>query len=65
MNSIELKESIIDVIQAGLVAMVTSSPGLGKSSLADQIAKQFNLWLIDLRLSQCDQTDLNNNYVFV
>jgi hypothetical protein len=58
MNSIELEESIVDVIQAGLVAMVTSSPGLGKSSIAHKIAKTFNLMLIDLRLSQCDPTDM-------
>ena len=58
MNSIELEESIIDVIQAGLVAMVTSSPGLGKSAIANKICKIFNLVMIDLRLSQCDPTDL-------
>lgn len=58
MNSIELKESIIDVIQAGLVPMVTSIPGCGKSDITKSIAKQFELELIDLRLSQCDPTDL-------
>lgn len=58
MNSIELEESIIDIIQAGLVAMVTSSPGLGKSAIVAKIAKTFNLQLIDLRLSQMDCTDL-------
>jgi len=58
MNSIELKESIIDVIQAGLVASVTSSPGLGKSAIVGSIAKQFELDLIDIRLSQCDPTEL-------
>lgn len=58
MNSIELEDSIIDTIQAGLVAMITSSPGLGKSAIARNIAKKFNLALIDLRLSQLDPTDL-------
>lgn len=58
MNSTEIEESIIDVIQAGLVAMVTSSPGLGKSAIVAKICKTFNLQLIDLRLSQCDPTDL-------
>jgi MoxR-like ATPase len=61
MNSIELKESIIDIIQAGLVASITSSPGLGKSAIVGSIAKQFELDLIDIRLSQCDPTELNNN----
>jgi hypothetical protein len=58
MNIVEMKENVIDVIKAGLVAMITSSPGLGKSSLAVQIAKMFKLFLIDIRLSQCDPTDL-------
>lgn len=64
MNIIEMEESVIDVIKANLVAMITSSPGLGKSSLASKIAKQFNLFLIDIRLSQCDPTDLNNSKAF-
>lgn len=58
MNAIDMKESIIDVIKAGLVANITSSPGLGKSAIVAQIAKEFNLQLIDIRLSQADVTDL-------
>ena len=51
-------ELLQDVLKAGLVPMITSSPGIGKSSIAQQIADKFRLLLIDLRLSQCDPTDL-------
>jgi len=58
MNIVELKEAIIHVLQAGLVPYITSSPGLGKSDVTKGIAKQFNWEVIDLRLTQCDSTDL-------
>lgn len=50
---------ITDALRANLVPMICSSPGMGKSSIASQIAKENNLQLIDVRLSQCDPTDLN------
>ena len=53
------KEYLLDVLKAGLVPMLTSSPGLGKSSIAAEIAKEAKLKLIDIRLAQCDPTDLN------
>jgi hypothetical protein len=45
-------------MRAGLVPMLHGSPAMGKSSIVKQIAEDFNLELIDLRLSQCDPTDL-------
>lgn len=45
-------------LKAKLVPMLHGSPGCGKSQIVHQIAKDFNLKLIDLRLSQCDPTDL-------
>ncbi|WP_036233770.1 AAA family ATPase [Marinobacterium litorale] len=45
-------------IRAGVVPMVTGSPGIGKSSIVKQIADEYELQLIDMRLSQCDPTDL-------
>lgn len=45
-------------IRAKMVPMMTGSPGVGKSQITHQIAENFNLKLIDLRLSQCDPTDL-------
>lgn len=50
---------ITTAIKAGLVPMLSGSPGCGKSQVAYQIAKKHKLKLIDLRLSQCDPTDLN------
>lgn len=52
------KSMLIKVMQAGLVPMVHGSPAVGKSSVVKQIAKEYNLKLIDLRLGQCDPTDL-------
>lgn len=45
-------------IKAGIVPMLTGSPGCGKSQIFQQIADFYNLKLIDLRLSQCDPCDL-------
>lgn len=52
------RELIVDVIKAKLVPMLAGSPGTGKSSIIHDIAKEFNLKVIDVRLSQCDPTDL-------
>jgi hypothetical protein len=55
----ELKKSLTHVLRAGLVGMVSGSPGLGKSDIAGRdIADTYNLEMIDIRLSQRDQTDL-------
>lgn len=45
-------------IKIGLVPMLHGSPGIGKSSIVQELARQYNLKLIDLRLSQCDPTDM-------
>jgi hypothetical protein len=50
---------IIDCIQAGLVPFVQSSPGMGKSAIMKSIANQFNLHLIDHRLSTSAPEDLS------
>lgn len=44
--------------RVGLVPMIHGSPALGKSAVAKMVAKKNNLVLIDLRLSQCEPTDL-------
>ena len=49
---------IAKYFRAGLVPMLVGSPGCGKSAIIHQIARDFNLFIIDLRLSQCDPTDL-------
>lgn len=45
-------------LKAKLVPMLHGSPAVGKSAVVKEIAHNFNLKLIDLRLSQCDPTDL-------
>ncbi len=45
-------------IRAHLVPMLVGSPGSGKSQIVHQIAAEYKLKVIDLRLSQCDPTDL-------
>lgn len=57
-NTIQARECIIDCIRAQLVPMLRGSPGMGKSALVKGIAKEFNLELIELRLSQREPVDL-------
>lgn len=54
----EIRKATISCLEAELVPFITSSPGLGKSSVVRQIADDFGLVLIDLRLSQCTPEDL-------
>ena len=49
---------ITTAIKAQVVPFLKGSPGSGKSQIVHQIAKVYNLQVIDLRLSQCDPTDL-------
>ena len=49
---------ITGFIKAKIVPMLEGSPGTGKSQIIHQIAKNYGLKVIDLRLSQCDPTDL-------
>lgn len=46
-------------LMAKLVPLILGSPGIGKSDLARIIAKKFNLFVIDIRLSQHDPVDLS------
>lgn len=57
-NAQQAKDFITIAFKSGLVPMLAGSPGLGKSAIYREIAKQFNLLVIDIRLSQCDPTDL-------
>ena len=55
----QIKAFLIGVLNAGRVPFIHGSPGIGKSDLVKAVAEHFDLKLIDLRLSQCDPTDLN------
>jgi len=54
----QAKELLVKAIKAKVVPSITSSPGLAKSSIVKEIAEEFNLKLIDIRLAQCEPTDL-------
>lgn len=58
-NLIEARNLVEKCIRSQLVPMVHGSPAIGKSAIVHQIAKDYRLKVIDLRLSQCDPTDLN------
>lgn len=59
------RELIIDVIQAGLTPYIHGSPGIGKSAIMRSIAKEFNLHMIDHRMSTSEPTDMNGLPRFV
>ena len=54
----EVRAAILECFEARLVPFIQSSPGIGKSAIVASIAKEFDLELIDLRLSQCAPEDL-------
>ena len=58
LNIAQTKLAVQQAIEAGLVPRVLSAPGVGKSTIVKQIAKEGNLELIDVRLAQCEPTDL-------
>ena len=57
-NTTQAKEILASTIQAKLVPMLAGSPGCGKSAIVHQLAKDYKLKVIDVRLAQCDPTDL-------
>ncbi|WP_432481732.1 AAA family ATPase [Moraxella sp. ZY200743] len=55
----QVAQHIPQLWKAGIVPFLHSSPAQGKSSLAKQLAKEFGLKVIDLRLTELDPTDLS------
>lgn len=55
----QAKGFVTQCLEAGLVPMISGSPGIGKSAIMAEIANEFNLQLNDVRLSQCDPADLS------
>lgn len=58
MTPTQVRSAVTDCIKTQLVPMIHGSPGIGKSDIIRQIAKEFGLFLVDLRLSQREPTDL-------
>lgn len=54
----QASKMLASFIRAKLAPMLWGSPGIGKSGIVHEIAQQYNLKVIDLRLAQCDPTDL-------
>lgn len=54
-----MADAVFRVLSAGLVPFIHGSPGIGKSDIVKKIAKDHNLKLIDLRMSQILPEDLN------
>lgn len=54
----QAKEILALNIRANIVTFLKGSPGTAKSAIAKQLAEEFNLKLIDVRLAQCDPPDL-------
>jgi hypothetical protein len=57
-NSAQAHSCITWALLAKKVPMLHGSPGTGKSSIVKAVAKEHGLKVIDLRLAQCDPTDL-------
>ena len=59
MNLTKAVTAINLALKANLPIFLQGSPGVGKSSIIKRVADDNMLEVIDLRLSQCDITDLN------
>lgn len=55
----QAKGMVTKFIKAKLVPFIHGSPAIGKSAICHQIAKEYGLKVIDIRLAQCDPSDLN------
>jgi MoxR-like ATPase len=58
-NPAQAQVLVQDLMDAGLVPLLKGSPGTSKSSIMHRIAKERNLKLIDIRLAQIDEVELN------
>ena len=58
MKAQEITKSLDKLIESQIPVFVWGSPGIGKSSIIKQIAKDKGLEFVDLRLSLLDPTDL-------
>jgi len=58
-NAEEAVANIAMCFKNKLVPMITGSPGIGKSAIVYQVKDKYRLHPIDIRLSQCDPTDMS------
>ena len=55
----QVKEVLPILMKANIVPFLHSSPAQGKSSIVRQLAKKYQLELIDVRLTEMDSLDFN------
>lgn len=58
-NLNQAKEMILACMKSNLTCFLHSAPGIGKSSIVKEIADEYDMELLDVRLSTCDVTDLH------
>ncbi len=58
MNAKELKRVLEGLIESKIPTFLWGNPGVGKSSVVSQIAREHDMEFVDLRLSLLDPTDL-------
>ncbi len=58
-NTAKLPGMLSKCMEVDLVPFIKGPPAIGKSDIVKQIANEYNLLLVDFRLSQADTTDLN------
>ena len=60
LNIANTKEAVLNCFMANppLVPLIQGPPGVGKSDMIKQVAKELNLKVIDVRLAQCEPNDL-------
>lgn len=58
MSPKEVKRALVICMKAGLVPFIKGSPGVGKSSIVQQVCDQYGLKVIDDRMIQLEPPDL-------
>lgn len=54
---------VYNLLNLDMSVMLTGSPGVGKSSMAAELAEKFNLEMVDIRLAQKDPAEIGGVYV--
>ena len=60
----QVRSFAVEILMAGLVPFIRSSPGMGKSAIVKSIAEEYGMELLDIRLSTCAPEDLTGLPMF-
>ena len=58
----EVRRLVALTLQSGISVLLRGHPGVGKSSLAEELAKAMGLEMVDIRLAQRDPAELAGVY---